>query len=69
MYCKPYCRLKAFRHRRRIRQVNAERALRGTLGHVSQGRTSGAAAKARLALYLMDGVRIDKDIRKIIESM
>ena len=68
-YCRPYCKLKAFRQRHGIHQARAERELRGILGHVSQGRTSGASAKAKLALYLLDGIKVDKDIRKIIQSM
>jgi hypothetical protein len=55
--------------RRGIRQARSDRELRGILGHVSQGRISGAAAKAKLALILLDGIKVDKDIRKIIESM
>ena len=69
MYCRPYCRLKAFRHRRGIRQRRADRDLRWVLGMVSSGSTSGASLKAKLALYLLDGIKVDKDIRKIIESM
>ena len=55
--------------RRGIRQARAERELRSALGGVSQGRLSGASAKARLALILLDGIKVDKDIRKIIENL
>ena len=68
-YCQPYCKLKAFRDRHGLRQARVDRELRSDLGGVSSGRLSGAAAKARLALYLLDGFKVDKDIRKIIESM
>ena len=68
-YCKPYCKLKAFKRRRGISQDQAERDLRAILGHVSQGRTSGASAKATLALYLLDGIKVDKNVMDIIQSM
>ena len=55
--------------RRGIRQARAERELRTALGGVAQGRISGASARARLALVLLDGVEVDKDIRKIIENL
>ena len=68
-YCKPYCKLKAFRYRHGILRVRADRDLRSCLRSVSGGRTSGAAAKAKLGLYLLDGIKVDKDIRKLIESL
>ena len=55
--------------RREIRQARAERALRNSLEGVAQGRITGESAKARLAMVLLDGIEIDRDIRKIIESM
>ena len=69
MYCKPYCKLKAFRRRRSLRKGKAERNLRAILGHVAQGRTSGASAKATLALYLLDGVKVPQDVRDLIQSL
>ena len=69
MYCRPYCRLKAFRHRHGIRQRRADKDLRWALARVSSGKTSGASVKAKLALFLLDGIKVDKDVRKIIESM
>ena len=68
-YCRAYCRLKAFRHRHGIRQVQADKSLRWCLAMVSSGSRSSASLKAKLALYLLDGIRVDKDVRKIIESM
>ena len=47
----------------------AERNLRAILGHVAQERTSAASAKATLALYLLDGVKIPKDVKDLIQSM
>ena len=55
--------------RREIRQVRAERALRTALGEVAQGRLSGASAKAKLAMILLDRIEVDRDIRKIIEKL
>ena len=49
--------------------VRAEEDLRWALARVSSGKTSGASVKAKLALVLLDGIKVDKDIRKIIESM
>ena len=68
-YCRPYCRLKAFRHRHGILQRRADRDLRSCLLSVSGGRLSAASAKARLGLYDLSGIKIEKGIRKIIESM
>ena len=68
-YCKAYCKLKAFRYRHGILQVRADRELRSALEGVSSGRLSGAAAKARLGLYLVDGIKVDKDIRRIVENL
>ena len=68
-YCKAYCKLKAFRYRHGILQVKADRDIRSALEGVSSGRLSGAQAKAKLALYFLDGIKINKDVRKIIESM
>ena len=50
-------------------QGQAERNLRAILGHVSAERTSGASAKATLALYLLDGIKIPKDVKDLIQSM
>ena len=47
----------------------AERNLRAILGHVAQERTSAASAKATLALYLLDGVKVPKDVKDLIQSM
>ena len=47
----------------------AERNLRALLGHVAQERTSAASAKATLALYLLDGVKVPKDVKDLIQSM
>ena len=69
LYCKPYCRLKAFRKRDGLIAEKAERNLRFILGHVAQGRTSGASVKATLALYLLDGVKVPKDVKDLIQSM
>ena len=69
MYCRPYCRLKAFRHRHGFRQVRAEKDLRWALQGVSTGRLAGAAAKAKLGLYDLKGIKVKKDLRKIIESL
>ena len=55
--------------RRGIRQARADRELKSILGHVSQGRISGASAKAKLALYLLDGVKVPKDVKDLIQSM
>ena len=52
-----------------IRLARADRALRGVLENVARDRTSVTAAKTRLALYLLDGIKVDEDIQKIIESM
>ena len=68
-YCKPYCKLKAFRTRRELSKGKAERNLRAILGHVAQERTSAASAKATLALYLLDGVKVPKDVKDLIQSM
>ena len=68
-FCKAYCRLKAFRKRDGLIAEKAERNLRAILGHISQGRTSEASVKATLALYLLDGVKIPKDVRDLIQSM
>ena len=68
-YCQPYCKLKAFRHRHSILQVRADRELRSSLLAVSGGRATGASLKAKLALQVLAGVKVDKAIRKIIESM
>ena len=69
LYCSKYCKLKAFRHRHSILQARADRALRSCLKSVSGGRLSGAAAKAKLGLYDLSGIRIDKDLRKIIDNL
>ena len=68
-YCSAYCRLKAYRQRHGIHQRRADRDLRSALEGVSSGRLSGASAKARLGLYLVDGIKVDKDIRRIIENL
>ena len=68
-YCQAYCRLKAYRQRHGILQVKADRDIRSALEGVSSGRLSGAQAKAKLALYFLDGIKVNKDVRKIIESM
>ena len=68
-YCSGYCRLKAYRQRHGIHQRRADQNLRSVLQGVSSGRLTGAAAKARLALILLDGIRVDKDIRKLIENL
>ena len=47
----------------------ADRALRGVLEDVARDRTSVTAAKTKLALYLLDGIKVDKDIRKMIENL
>ena len=54
---------------RDIRLARADRALRGVLEDVAHDRASVTAAKTKLALYLLDGIKVDKDIQKIIESM
>ena len=69
MYCKPYCRLKAFRHRRGIRQRRADRELRSALEGVSSGRLTGASAKAKLGLCDLSKIRVDGALRKIINSL
>ena len=68
-YCSKYCKLKAHRHRHGILRQRADKDLRSALGGVSSGRLSGASAKARLGLYNLKGIKIDKDLRKIIESL
>ena len=57
------------RTRRTSLQARADRALRSCLKSVSGGRLSGAAAKAKLGLYDLSGIRIDKDLRKIIDNL
>ena len=57
------------RERNGKRQEHADRALRGVLGHVSQGRITGSAAKAQLALVLLDGLEVNEDVRKLIENL
>ena len=54
---------------RDIRLARADRALRGVLEDVAHDRASVTAAKTRLALYLMDGLEVDRDLRKIIEHL
>ena len=54
---------------RDIRLARADRALRGVLEDVARDRTSVTAAKTKLALYLLDGIKVDKDIRKMIENL
>ena len=68
-YCKAYCRLVAFRKRDELIVDKADRELRYTLAGVSSGRLTGAQAKARLAEYLLDGVKIQKDVRDLIQTM
>ena len=52
-----------------IRLARADRALRSVLEDVARDRTSVTAAKTKLKLYLMDGIKVDKDIQKIIERL
>ena len=54
---------------RDIRLARADRALRGVLEDVAHDRTSVTAAKTKLALYLMDGLEVDRDVRKIIDNL
>ena len=68
-YCKPYCRLVPFRKRNELIVAKAERELRTVLGGVQSGQLTGAQAKARLALYMLDGVKIPKDVRDLIQSL
>ena len=68
-YCQPYCRLKAYRQRHGIHQRRADRDLRSALEGVASGRLTGAAAKARLDLILLKQIRVDKTIKRMIESL
>ena len=54
---------------RDIRLARADRALRGVVEDVARDRTSVTAAKTKLALYLIDGIKVDRGIRKIIENL
>ena len=49
--------------------MKAERELRTVLGGVSVGRLTGAQAKARLALYLLDRVKIPKEVKELIRNL
>ena len=68
-YCRAYCRLSAFRKRDELIVAKAERELRTVLGGVSSGRLTGAQAKARLAVYLLDGVKIPKEVKQLIQRL
>ena len=68
-FCRPYCRLAAFRHRDELIVAKAERELKTVLGGVRVGRLTGAQARAQLALYLLDGVKIDKEIKELIKNL
>ena len=69
LYCKAYCRLKAYRQRHGIHQKRADRDLRSALEGVSSGRLTAPQAKAKLDLILLKEIPVDKTIRKMIESL
>ena len=68
-YCRAYCRLVAFRKRDELIVAKAERRLRNTLGGVQSGRLTGAQARAELALVLLDGVKVDGEIKDLIRKL
>ena len=59
----------SLQQQRDIRLARADRALRGVLEDVAHDRASVTAAKTKLALYIMDGLEVDRDLRKIIEHL
>ena len=68
-YCQPYHRLIAFRKRDELIVAKADRELRNTLGGVEVGRLTGAQARASLALYLLDGVHISREVKDLIRNL
>ena len=59
----------SLQQQRDTRLARADRALRGVLEDVAHDRASVTAAKTKLALYIMDGLEVDRDLRKIIEHL
>ena len=59
----------SLQQQRNTRLARADRALRGVLEDVAHDRASVTAAKTKLALYIMDGLEVDRDLRKIIEHL
>ena len=49
--------------------AKADRELRNTLGGVEVGRLTGAQARASLALYLLDGVHISREVKDLIRNL
>ena len=68
-YCRPYHRLIAFRKRDELIVAKADRELRAVLRGVQSGRLTGAQARARLALFLLDGVHISKEVKELIRNL
>ena len=54
---------------RRTPEQIAERRLRDALGGVASGRRTAESAKATLAQYLLDGVKIPRKLRRSIQSL
>ena len=68
-YCKPYHRLIAFRKRDELIVARADRRLRDTLGGVQSGRLTGAQARAELALYMLDGIKVPREVKDLIRNL
>ena len=68
-YCKPYCRLVPFRKRNELIVARAERELRSTLEGVESGRLTGAQAKAKLGRFLLDKVKVPKEVKDLIRNL
>ena len=49
--------------------ARAERRLRETLGGVQSGRLTGAQARAELALYLLNGIKVPREVKDLIRNL
>ena len=61
--------MKAFRHRDELIAAKAERELKTVLAGVRVGRLTGAQARAQLALFIVDRVKLPKELKELIKSL